>query len=349
MRTIFLLLFIAFSSCSNAAAKIDVGVFYYPGWNQPHTDPWAKIKPYPDREPLLGWYKESSRKVTAQHVQWMSDYGIDYVLYDWYWDNTHGVTRTHAINSFMALPQDKLEFMVMWANHTNTPASLGQFDEIVAYWVKHYFTHRNYKKVDGKPAVFIFSPERFASDARRFGYSTSMLLERANHAAEKAGFGGIYFIGSVNPSKGHSPRDLESSGYNALSAYNYQDLSRGEIKITSLSMNYKELTVGYQQKWDWVLDNSDIPYFIPVTSGWDKRPWGGSTIPDHDNSSSTPQQFSEQLQSAKKYVTDNPQKTLGNIVICCWNEYGEGSVIEPSKKFGTEYLQLINKILRENN
>lgn len=176
-----------------------------------------------------------------------------------------------------------------------------------------------------------------------------MLLERANHASEKAGFGGIYFIGSVNPSKGHSPRDLESSGYNALSAYNYQDLSRGEIKNTRLSMNYKELTVGYQQKWDWVLDNSDIPYFIPVTSGWDKRPWGGSTIPDHDNSSSTPQQFSEQLQSAKKYVTDNPQKTLGNIVICCWNEYGEGSVIEPSKKFGTEYLQLINKILRENN
>ncbi|MNL55739.1 hypothetical protein D3C87_1791710 [compost metagenome] len=108
-----------------------------------------------------------------------------------------------------------------------------------------------------------------------------------------------------------------------------------------VSESYLELSEGYLQTWKWVLDNSNLPYMLPLTSGWDKTPWGGSPNPLHDNSISTPEQFSKHLKQAKKVLNENKTKTLNTVVICCWNEYGEGSYIEPTKKFGFKYLQQI--------
>jgi hypothetical protein len=31
-------------------------------------------------------------------------------------------------------------------------------------------------------------------------------------------------------------------------------------------------------------------------------------------------------------------------VICCWNEFGEGSYIEPTQKNGFSYLEKIKKV-----
>ena len=33
-----------------------------------------------------------------------------------------------------------------------------------------------------------------------------------------------------------------------------------------------------------------------------------------------------------------------NRVICCWNEFGEGSYIEPTKKDGFSYLEKVKKV-----
>ncbi|MBK7050726.1 MAG: hypothetical protein IPH54_08055 [Rhodoferax sp.] len=35
------------------------------------------------------------------------------------------------------------------------------------------------------------------------------------------------------------------------------------------------------------MTRADGLYVVPMTSGWDKRPWGGSKDPEHDNSIST--------------------------------------------------------------
>jgi hypothetical protein len=31
-------------------------------------------------------------------------------------------------------------------------------------------------------------------------------------------------------------------------------------------------------------------------------------------------------------------------MVCCWNEYGEGSYIEPTKMYDLEYLKRIKKV-----
>lgn len=325
-------------------------MFYYPGWNRPGVDGWAKIKPYPEREPLLGWYEEGSDEATKTQINWLEKYGVDFFVYDWYWDKGTGVkNRTYAIDSFIRnSKKSNVDFTILWANHTGTPESYEQFDDIVNYWINHYFKDSHYKTIDGKPVVFIFSPELLTKDSSKFGASPKELLDRARLAAKQAGLKGIYFIGSAQANKNSVSFELPEQTYDALSAYNYQNARSPDLSKRTLSTSYQELSDGYAQNWQIILENSKTPYIIPLTSGWDKSPWGGSINPSHDKSASTPEMFAEHLKKAKELLLKNPEKTLNTVVICCWNEYGEGSYIEPTKKFGFQYLEQIQKVLKQN-
>jgi hypothetical protein len=85
-----------------------------------------------------------------------------------------------------------------------------------------------------------------------------------------------------------------------------------------------------------------------MTSGWDKRPWGGTlNDPGRDLAFSTPDSFEAHLRSAKEVMDRNPEKTMRTGVICCWNEFGEGSYIEPTKKYGTQYLERVKKVFSQ--
>jgi len=113
-----------FQASSHAAANdvtpnYDVGVYYFPGWlddqrGAPAAKPWDRIKAYPEREPLLGWYHEGSVEVAEQHIEWMSSHGIDYVVFDWYWDGKPMLD--HAADAFMKASNNrKMRFSLLWS------------------------------------------------------------------------------------------------------------------------------------------------------------------------------------------------------------------------------------------
>ncbi|NVH74248.1 hypothetical protein FSB08_17240 [Paraburkholderia sp. JPY432] len=346
-----LLTFVLTAPTRGAETKnYSVGVYYYPGWRfvPPliQSPPWEAIREYGGREPVLGWYDEGKIDVATRQLQWMRDYGIDFVIYDWYWINDGGPALTQAIDAYLQSPaRSTVKFSILWANHTDTPSSLAQFDAIVDYWISRYFSRKSYYRVDGVPVVFIFSPDGLERKAASFGTDVEQLFERARRKAVAAGLPGIYFVGMSQAVAGPIQHDLPASGYDAVSAYNYHvGLSGTYSTDVPLSHSYRELTDGYRQSWSWILAHSRLPYFVPVTSGWDKGPWGGSPDKIHDRSYSTPQEFKEHLESAKSVLDRYPDKTLHTVVICCWNEFGEGSYIEPTEKWGFEYLQQVRSV-----
>ncbi|KAB2965004.1 glycoside hydrolase family 99-like domain-containing protein [Zoogloea sp.] len=347
LRVLVSLLFLCGTAWAGAGSQI--GVYYFPGWKiAPEiikTDPWDKIRPYPDREPVLGWYPEGDDKVAAQQLTWMKSAGLGFVVYDWYWLNGHGVSLNQAIDAYRRVaPRDAVQYSILWANHSNVPSSLKQFDDIVDYWIDKYFKDPRFLKIDGKPVVFVFNPGFLARDAKGFGTPVADLLNRARQKARNAGLAGIYFVASTQAVKEPVVQGLPSDSYDALSAYNYHSGLSGKDDGRSMSRSYTELTDGYVESWKWILDNSSLPYILPITSGWDKRPWGGSADRLHDNSAGDPANFIAHLKAAKDMMSKYPGKTMGMGVICCWNEFGEGSYIEPSKKYGFQYLDAIKDV-----
>src|SRR3546814_16865281 len=89
----------------------------------------------------------------------------------------------------------EVQFALLWANHTEVPKSLSQFDVMVDYWLKYYFTNASYLRKNGEPVVFVFSPSRLNKNASGFGETGASLLKRARDKARQAGLPGIYFVG----------------------------------------------------------------------------------------------------------------------------------------------------------
>jgi hypothetical protein len=350
---IYLLFFFAglHFPCPILAQNYQIGVYYFPGWtyspDQWKNPPWEPIKPFPEREPLLGWYQEKDISVAEKHIEWASKYGIDFFAYDWYWDGKKTFLG-HAIDNYLkANNKSKIKFCLLWANHFPVPASIDQFESMVDYWIANYFKDPQYLKIQGKPVVIVFSPEKLRDNAKRFGKTTLELFTSAKSRAADSGLKGIYFVGST-PANSYWVKDyLPANGYDAMTAYNYHSTSfTGEFNDRERkATDYTQLMRGYESQWKWILENSVLPYFIPVTAGWDANPWGQHS--SHDHCMSTPKLFKKMVLDAKKVLDQYPEKTMRTILIYAWNEYGEGGYIEPTRKWRFRYLKMIKNVFKK--
>lgn len=344
---LLLFIFAGFAS----AKDISVGVYYFPGWkdNQlgaAYAHPWDKIMLYPEREPLLGWYKEGDDNVMRTHLQWMRRYGIDFVTFDWYWNSNNTPLLSHAIDAYLRQTDNPgVNFSIIWCNHTDTVFTREQFKAMFAYWSNNYFPKKTYQRIDNIPVVYIFSAQTLDRNAQSLGMTTPQFAAWANDEIKRMGGPGVQFIGGTwgaNPNANVS----DNSGYAGFTAYNYQNgVTLKYPGGHAQSHSYAELDQGYRDQWNWMMTHASGTFVLPMTSGWDKTPWGGTTSdPQHDLSVSTPESFAAHLRAAKQALesVSNPQHRIG--IICCWNEFGEGSYIEPTMKFRFQYLEAVKAV-----
>lgn len=333
------------------AQNYSVGVYYYPGWRSDYLN-WKDIKglpdskspnkPWPDREPLLGYYPEEEPWVAEKHIEWAYQYGINFFAYDWYWDGKRP-EYDHALKNYLkARNKNKIQFCLLWANHDVTPKSLKEFDDIVAYWIGNYFAYPTYYKIDGKPVVFIFSVGQLETKAKEFGTSVKALLEGASSRSKEQGHNGIFFVATTNERPGADvAQRLHDYGFNAYTGWNYV---QGEGFNTDLYEKdaYDSMVDAYLTYYMAAFKTSKIlPYIVPASPGWDSRPWHGDQATVRKNP--TPDKFAKMLLGAKQLM-DGDKDVPKILMIESWNEFGEGSYIEPTKKWQFAYLQMIKKI-----
>ena len=67
-----------------STAPYQVGAYYFPGW--PTLDKWKVLDAFPERTPLLGYYREGDPSVMDWQIKWAVEHGISFFAFDWYWD-----------------------------------------------------------------------------------------------------------------------------------------------------------------------------------------------------------------------------------------------------------------------
>lgn len=166
---------------------------------------------------------------------------------------------------------------------------------------------------------------------------------------------GVHFVGNITPTA-DGFYWANQFGFDAVSQYNYhttfntpEAANPGE---TEASKTYAELAGYYKQNWDYLIGkakantasstpNSVKYVYPPATTGWDMRPWQTAeqqaASVEHNKSWGSVYEFEDHLIELRKSL-HGARKTLGgssfdnselSTVICCWNEYGEGSILEP--------------------
>lgn len=330
---------------ASEAPPIRLGVYYYPGWSPAiqyavRPDPWAPLRRFPELLPAKGEYRDGAPAVLRQQLDEMGRGGLSFVVFDTYIGQGGAPRGDQAIEAYRRVATAKDPgFALLWANHDAMLRSLADWDAMLGSWLERYLRDRRYLRVNGKPLVFIFSAKGLEDRARSFGSSTAILLARAQARAREAGLPGIAFVAGGGPQPAIIKGAARAWGYAALSDYNM-----GTGGYAMAGTGYARRVAVYRRYWEVYRRDADLPVILPITAGWDRTPWGGS---DEDGAMPAPAEFAGHLREALAILARGRTEASRLGVICCWNEYGEGSVLEPTRKDGAARLKALRAVLDE--
>ena len=277
--------------------------------------------------PVLGYYRDGDPSVSDWHIKWAVEHGIDFFAFDYYHHYENGPNLDHnlALNEgfLKARYRGLMDFCLMWCNETaNERYTEGHLLELARILTERYFSQPNHLRIDGDNVLIFSRPDHLLKSFGEEG--TAKILARMGEISRAAGHGGLYPI-----SKGHSDQEmLKRAGFRAITAYNYPTAGMTAEEKKANRAPYATMFTGMEAIWKEVTSVGVLPYIVPVSPGWDSRPWYGDRALVRTNPS--PWIYREMCLAARRYV--DPK--LRMVIAECWNEFGEGSYVEPTLRYG---------------
>lgn len=339
-----------------AAATITLGAYVFPGWyrdagrgdypyrTHDEDSEWKRcIAQQPAPRPLLGFYDDSLPEVNDWHIKWALEHGVSFFAFDWYWNaGETRLLRTLERGFLRAKYAPQMKFCIHWCNHAldwkrdGKPAPLDfskpALLEMTAYLADHYFRLPNYLTVDGRPVLMAFVPGALVqANGGPAGFRAT--LEEMNRVLRAKGCKDLYLVALGGGS-------YAESGFAAQTAYSYYGVdpdSKYEWK-SGCAVPYEDMLAHFETQWQAYAKRPGIDYIVPVGSNWDDRPRARQRA--RVIAGKTPELFERLCRASLKHV--DPRNRLA--IIEAWNEWGEGSFIEPDQAFGFAFLDRVRRV-----
>jgi hypothetical protein len=334
----------------------------FPGHQQPKT-------------PLWGYEDEADPVVMAKKIDVAADHGIDCFIFDWYYYDSQFFLERCLNEGFLGAPNvGRMKFCLMWANHDWVdlhPAKSNQdahllyrgavdmdgFKKVVHHVIEKFFSHPSYLKINGAPVFSIYLLQSLVEglgsidDARK-------ALDYFREETRKAGHRDLHLMGIAwensivegNRSSSGLIEMIDALGIDSATSYvwvHHFDMSRKD------PARYEEVQNAYFDYWNRTSKELKIPLFPNVTMGWDATPrtvqsdcWEQGVYPfTQIIIENTP----ENIGAAVRQALTAAQKIKGQkmITINAWNEWTEGSYLEPDTTVGIDCLEAIRRALKE--
>lgn len=320
--------------------RYEVGAYYFPGWHS--MSRWHPIRAYPERKPVLGWYDEANPEIADWQIKWAAEHGISFFLVDWYW-HKGGRHLEHWLHEAFAKARFRkhMKWCMMWANH-NAPGSHGEEDwrAVTQYWIDHYFSDPQYYRINGRPAVFLWSPANIRRDVG--GSENAAKLYAISQAmARQAGYEGIYFAAMFDHHNAESASRLADEGFHGTTSYHgFEPL----LARLGRRFPFAEVVEYGPTLWrDEIERNAGrMDYFPIVDTGWASEPWHGPGAMTITNR--TPELLGKLCREARRFADAHG---TNRVILGPWNEWGEGSYIEPYAEYGFDDLAEIRRAFCE--
>jgi len=320
--------------------------------------------------PAWGYTDESTPKVMERKIAAAAGHGVTCFLYDWYWHDGGPFLERGLEKGFLkAANRGRVKFALMWANHdwvelfrakadgTRTlhysgAVSRETFRKLTDHAIREYFAQPNYWRIDGQPYFSIYELMTFVKGMGGLSAAREALQD-FEARARKAGLPGVHLNAvdwGVNPKGIAKDRDEMIAALGIDSVTSYCWLHNTDFKAfpaTPYAAWREESTA----KWDSLRGRFPVPYFPNVSMGWDSSP---RTEQDVDyqprgypytavTTGNTPAEFQKALEAAKAYLDRTPAARK-IVTINAWNEWTEGSYLEPDTSNGMGYLEAIRAV-----
>ncbi len=329
--------------------------------------------------PAWGYTDEANPAHMEQKIDAAADHGIDAFIFDWYYyDDGLFLERGIEEGFFGAKNNRRIKFGLMWANHDwmdifpvdsatllspDGPEVLypgtitvDTWERMTDYVIETYFKHPSYWLIDNAPYFSIYDLTKFI---RNFGSTKATIkgIEAFRKKVRDAGFGDLHLNAvvwgrTILPSEERIEVDdmgsfLKELGFTSTTSYVWIH----HVQPDFPEQAYPEVQAQYFSYAENFSASIDLPYYPNVTMGWDSSPRTKQTenfshlgYPFTGTlSNNTPENFREALLEMREYLDQHPGS--GKIFnINCWNEWTEGSYLEPDTIHGMAYLEAIKEV-----
>lgn len=308
-------------------------------------------------------------------LRWQADIANQYGVYGFcfyhYWIQGRKLLEK-PIELFLENKDINIHFCISWANHSWTDSWKGSNRMLIAQtygeeedWDAHFdyflpfFRDKRYILDDGRPLLLIFNPEDVTN--------LNQMLDHWEKRAKQAGFPGMafayqnYYFGmnrhrddsrfafGVEHQPAYAFCDYRGKATMAIRKYGYKFVSWLEKRLkTKLNVDAAQLELmDYDRLWECVLkrvptDERRVPGGF---TAWDNTPRKGNRGLVVQGAS--PDKF-------EKYMTWQIARTKevyhkDMLFVAAWNEWAEGSMLEPDEQNGYGYLQAMKNALLANH
>ena len=322
--------------------------------------------------PAWGYTDEADPVQMAQKINAAVNHGIDAFIFDWYMYEDGPFLNRGIDEGFLKADNcERIKFGLMWANHDWVDihpyvkgeeqkliypgrVSPERFEEISDFLVEKYFTRPNYWKIGGKVYFSVYDVQKFVEG---FGSleATKAAMNRMREKAKAVGLVGVHWnlVAWGNPILPVEKAPLDTSdlirmlGFDSCTSYVW--IHHVELPETQTDFNY--VRDEYFTHWDKAKEEYGVPYYPNVTMGWDATPrcdlnskWEDVGYPFMNTiGNNTPENFKTALKKTKEKLLSDP-KGPKILNINCWNEWTEGSYLEPDIVNGMKYLEAVNDV-----
>lgn len=283
-------------------------------------------------EPSLGKYESRNDQVIAKHIDWATGHGMDTFIVGWW--GTYGMNR--SLQAFREnILFDEIDYFINWdalsSGIKRTKSGLYDFsDEEVAtkfkkdmkYIVDNLIDDKNYFQIEGSPVIYLYDEERYVGPLKE----VLGAVEDWDNAPDD-----IFWIGDND-----EPFESERKERRIMDAINdYNSLvhwyPRDKWTLNERYLEKRYTPFIFENYFETVESEN---YYIPTIVPGFNKPASNMQMVER-----TPQGFRDQIQQAKK-VIDGDIKT---VFITSFNEWMESTSVEPAKKWGFEYLNIIKE------
>lgn len=305
-------------------------------------------EPHPD----IGYYDLSDWRVIARQAELAKRHGIYGFCFYNYWFSGKRLMEK-PVDLLLAHPEIDIHFCLCWANENWTRRWDGNDDEVlicqnyendsVQYIadLKKYVDDPRYIRVDGRPIVLIYRPSLLPDATKTF--------TRWREWARENGIGEILIWiqrGCSQSSKSDlikgADAEVEFSAA-GTAKFNYYDPARVGVPRDSCYLpSYRDL-VEHIVAGQGYVERFDHKVYRGVMLGWDNSArrdkgayaWYGFSLP----------LYYQWVRYVTEWTKKHFPREASFFFINAWNEWAEGTYLEPDKRFGYSSINVTSRAL----
>jgi hypothetical protein len=270
--------------------------------------------------PLTGPYDSSDEALLEYQVLLMKISGIDGVIVDWYgMENFRDYATLNESTGklFAAVKKAGLVFVICYEdqsilhmvedNHLTSDQALAHGQDVMRYMQEQWFSDDAYLKEAGQPVLFTFGPQYFKSSTQ---------------------WDSLFAVVEPHPVLVTLDKHMVSG---SLSSYPWPPMFGISINQKALEAY---LTQFYRKasRWEYIVGGAFPGFYDIYQEAGVRNSYGYLDAQQGET-------FRYTLQLA---LDQNPDV----VQLITWNDYGEGTNIEPTEEYGTQYLEIVQEARR---